>query len=345
MLGGFVFYNTNVLNEYRGRNEAGLPQAEYERRYKRFENVPQPVITAADLRVEIYPDEPAADMRGSYQLVNRTAAAIDSVHVVIDRDVDTRSISLDRAAKPAVVDDETGYRIFRLAQALQPGDSLRLSFDVTFRPRGFRGTSDIQTNVVRNGSYFDRRLLPFVGYQPALEVSGQARKRFGLAPRPLMPSPDDAEAKRHDELVRNEDGVHLEMIVGTAADQTAVVSAPLRRSWNENGRRYFHYGTDVPGRFGASVFSAKYAVVDSRWRDVELQIFHHPAHWQNRHRMLESMKASLDYYTRTFGPYQFRQLRIVEIPPYRSEEAARSRPRSPSRSRISSPASRRAAAT
>ena len=30
-LGGFVFYNTNVLNEYPGRDEGGRPQAEYER--------------------------------------------------------------------------------------------------------------------------------------------------------------------------------------------------------------------------------------------------------------------------------------------------------------------------
>ena len=151
---------------------------------------------------------------------------------------------------------------------------------MAFRPRGFRGTSAIQTDVVRNGSYFDRRLLPFVGYQPALEVSGPARKRFGLAPRPPMPAPDDAEARRHDGIVRNEEGVQLEMVVGTAADQIAVVSAPLRRSWSENGRRYFHYGTDAPGPFGASVFSARYAVIEDRWRDVGLQIFHHPKHRQ-----------------------------------------------------------------
>jgi aminopeptidase N len=124
------------------------------------------------------------------------------------------------------------------------------------------------------------------------------------------------EARRRDEVVRNEDGVRFEMVVGTAADQIAIASAPLRRSWNENGRRYFHYGTDTPGRFGGSVFSAKYAVVDGRWRDVGLQIFHHPGHPQNPRRMIESMKASLDYYTSTFGPYQFDQLRIVETPPY-----------------------------
>jgi aminopeptidase N len=236
-----------------------------------------------------------------------------------------RSMSLDRAATPDVVDDETGYRILVLEQALQPGDSTRLSFDVAFRPRGFRGTSAIQTDVVGNGTYFNRMLLPFVGYQPAMEVPGDARQGFGLAPRPPTPSAGDHEAARFDDVVRNEDSVLYEMVVGTDADQIAVVSAPLRRSWTENasagsgrsGRRYFHYGIDVPlAIFGASVFSGKYAVVEDRWRDVALQIFHHPDHRQTLGRMIESMKASLDYCTSAFGPYQFRELRIVEIPAY-----------------------------
>jgi hypothetical protein len=190
VLGGFVFYNINVLNDYRGHDEGGLPQAEYERRHGRFRNAPQPVITDADLRVEIYPDEAAADIRGSYVLANRTGAPIDAVHVVINREVDARSISLDRTTRNAIVDEETGYRILALDQALQPGDSLRLSFDVAFRPRGFRGTSGIPTAVVRNGTYIDRSLLPFVGYQPLFELSdAAARKRFGLAPQAQMPSP------------------------------------------------------------------------------------------------------------------------------------------------------------
>ena len=47
-LGGFIFYNTNVLNEYRTRDQAGSPQAEYEKRYARFEKTPQPTITDAE---------------------------------------------------------------------------------------------------------------------------------------------------------------------------------------------------------------------------------------------------------------------------------------------------------
>ena len=315
-LGSFVFYNTSVLNNNPSQNEEGRPQAEYERRYGRFEDAPQPVIVAADLHLELHPDEPAVDMRGSYQLVNHTGVAIDSVHVVVDTDIDTRSISLDRAARPVVVDEETGYRIFALEQALEPGNSLRLSFDAAFRPRGFR-SKGIQTAVVGNGTYFDRRLLPFIGYQPWFELSGDAaRKRFGLEPRPAMPGPEDAGARRYDGVVRNEDRVQVEAVVGTAADQIAIVTGALRRSWTENGRRYFHYGTDVPVPFGTAVFSGKYAVREDRWNDVALEVFHHPAHGYTVDRMVAGMKASLDYYTKVFGPYQFRQLRIVEIPPY-----------------------------
>ena len=80
-LGGFIFYNTNVLNAYLPPQKAGLPQAEYERRYARYTDLPQPVIAGAELRFEIYPDAPAVDMRGSYRLVNQTGVPIRSVHV------------------------------------------------------------------------------------------------------------------------------------------------------------------------------------------------------------------------------------------------------------------------
>jgi ABC-2 type transport system permease protein len=321
-LGGFIFYNTNVLNEYLPPQKAGLPQAEYERRYGRYRDLPQPVIAAADLRFEIYPEQAAVDMRGSYRLVNQTGAAIRSVHVETPRGpgYEVRSMTLDGGAKPEVIDGEHGYRIFALQRPLLPGDSLRFSFDVAFRPRGFpHGGS--QTTVVRNGSYFDRLLLPFIGYQPAFEVSGDSeRKRYGLPPRP-MPGPGDAAAKRYQSRFRDDDRIPVETIVGTPADQTVVVPGVLRRTWTDpsagsGGRRYFHYGTRIPDAFRTAVFSAKYAVHEGRWNDVALQIFHHPPHRYNLDRMIAGMKSSLDYYTSVFGPFPYRELRVVEIPPY-----------------------------
>jgi aminopeptidase N len=173
--------------------------------------------------------------------------------------------------------------------------------------------------VVRNGSYFDRRLLPFIGYQPGLEVSGDAeRKRYGLPPRPPMRGPGDAAAKQYQSAFRDGDRMQVETIVGTSADQIAVVPGMLRRSWTDpsTGRRYVHYASRIPETFAASVFSARYAVEKSRWKDVELEIFHHPPHRANLDRMMSGMRASLDYYTSAYGPYPYRELRIVEVPPY-----------------------------
>ncbi|MEA2489785.1 MAG: type transport system permease protein, partial [Acidobacteriota bacterium] len=316
-LGGFIFYNTNVLNAYLPPQNAGFPQAEYERRYARYKDLPQPVIAGAELRFEIYPEAPAVDMRGSYRLVNQTNAPIRSVHVETPsgRDYEVRSMKFDRNATAEVVDPEHGYRIFALERALAPGQAMQFSFDVAFRPRGFRHGGE-QTMVVRNGSYFDRRLLPFIGYQPGFEVSGDSeRKRYGLPPQP-MPGPGDAAARQYQSRFRDGDRMHVETIVGTTPDQIAVVPGMLRRSWTEKRRRYVHYASRIPETFAASVFSAKYAVENGRWGNVSLEIFHHPPHRADLARMMSAMQASLDYYTSTFGPYPYRELRIVEVPPY-----------------------------
>ena len=45
--------------------------------------------------------------------------------------------------------------------------------------------------------------------------------------------------------------------------------------------------------------------------------------------MIQSVKTGLDYFTANFGPYQFRQFRVLEFPRYRD-----SRSRSPTRCRI-----------
>jgi len=317
-LGGFIFYNTNILNEYLSWDRTGAPQAEYERRYGRYRDLPQPAMTAADLRIELYPEQTAVDMRGTYRLINRTAAAIRTVHIETPRErggYAVRSMSFDRAARPQLTDASYGYRIFELAQPLAPGEALKFRFDVSFRPRGFAERRQ-QTKVVRNGSYFDRMLLPFIGYQPFEITDAKQRDRYGLPPKKAMAAPGDADARSRQNVVRDLDRIPVETVVGTSFDQTAIVPGVLRRSWTENGRRYFHYGTREPETFATAVFSAKYAVAEGRWNHVALQVFHHPPHHANVDRMIAAMKSGLDYYTTVFGPYPYRELRIIEVPPY-----------------------------
>jgi hypothetical protein len=234
----------------------------------------------------------------------------------IDPDIRANSLSFDRGSTPALVDDESHFRIYTLERPLAPGESLQLAFDLSFRPRGFRNDRS-QTNVVENGTHFDRRWLPTIGYQPVVELTDdEPRRRRGLEPR-QRPRPDDFTARGIRWPIRNEDLVDLDAVVGTAADQTVILSPGVQReSWTKNGRRYFHFQSEGPSPFGANVFSARWAVREHRWNDVALQIFHHQEHGSDLDRTIRSMKASLEYYTREFGPYPYDELRIVEIPRY-----------------------------
>ena len=323
-LGGFVFYNTNVLNDYRtGFAEAEL-SAEYERRYGQYEGIPQPLVTGTKLHVEIHPKTRKVEVRGIYRLENRSAQAIDSVHLFVHPDVETRAVKFDRPARAALADDRLGHRIYALTEALQPGGSLQMSFEVLFAPRGFPNNG-INTSVVGNGTYFDhlggrqpshRRWLPVIGYQPSRELSDAGlRREHGLAPRPAARSLDAFEATRDP---AGREWIDFEAVIGTDEDQTAVAPGILRRTWTENGRRYFHYSTDGPVRNAYAFFSADYEVREARWNDVRIQIFHHPSHGFNLDRMVRSVRASLDYFTQHFGPYPHREIRIVEFPRYAS---------------------------
>jgi ABC-type transport system involved in multi-copper enzyme maturation permease subunit len=320
-LGGFIFYNTNLRNEYLTDDELVERRAEYERQYGKYEGIPQPVRTATTLRIEIYPHRRVATIHGSYRLVNRAAVPIDAIHLEPAFYVDTR-VTFDRPSRRVLEDVKLGHDIYALEKPLQPGDSVTLSFDVQLQRRGFRNTglpkSGAGTAILTNGSYFTGGALPVIGYQPARELwSAEDRRAHGLPRQVTLPPPGDI-----DPALAAGAAATFEAIVGTDASQIAVAPGELRRTWTEAGRRYFHYVSDVPINGLDLFFSADYAVHRERWKSpstgsgqvVDVQVFLHPGHAKHLERLLRSVRASLAYYSAQFGPYPYRFLQIVEQP-------------------------------
>ncbi|HSK18887.1 MAG TPA: hypothetical protein VK912_07090, partial [Longimicrobiales bacterium] len=308
VLGGFIFYNTNVLNEYRTTDELTERAAEYERRYGRYERIPQPRREATQLHIEIYPDRGAATIRGSYLLVNRDALPIDSVHLETLHGAETR-IAFDRPATAVLEDRTLDHSIYALREPLQPGESMMLEFEIDVEPRGFRH-GGAGTPIVPNGTHFTGRALPVIGYQPGRELmSAVDRREHGLPRQVTLPTPDDVNPD-----VASGTSATFDAVVGTAEDQVAVAPGMLRRTWTEDGRRYFHYSSDVPISGEFMFFSADYDVHRERWKDVEIQVYNDPRHTRNRDRLLRSVRASLDYFSAEFGPYPYPFLQIIEQP-------------------------------
>ena len=311
-LGGFIFYNTNVLNEYITDDELVQRRAEYERSYGQYEGKVQPQRAATRLNIDIRPSERTATIRGSYILVNRAAVPIDSVHIEPAFYVDTR-VSFDRPFRPVLVDDRLGHHIYALAEPLQPGDSLTLNFDVRLARRGFRNSGFRQSGagiaVVENGTYLQGGALPVIGYQPMRELwSANDRRKYGLPRQVTVPPPGDVDQS----VITN--AATFEAIVSTDAGQVGVAPGELRRSWSQGDRRYFQYVSDVPIGGLDVFFSADYTVHRERWKDVDIQVFVHPTHTGHLDRLLRGVRASLEYYSAQFGPYPFPFLQVVEQP-------------------------------
>ena len=314
--GGGIFYNTNILNEYLTSDDEARLLAEYERRYKQYEQLPQPRVTEVTIEADLYPESRRAEIRGDLRLANRGEQPIDQVHVLLARDLEINSFTLPNA-EIELDDREVGYRIYRLTEPLAPGATTHARFDVSVEARGFVN-SGADARLVGNGMFFENtHFVPRFGYDPHDELSDpEDRKDKGLPPRPRLPAVDDPAAADLP-FTRDADRVTFEATLSTSLDQIAIAPGELEREWTTGNRRFFHYKMDRPVFNFYAILSGRYTVARDRWGEVAIEVYYHEPHHVNVPRMIEAIKRSLDYYTANFSPYQHRVLRIVEFPRYR----------------------------
>lgn len=317
IIGGWIYYNTTVINEFHTDKRDKELRVLYETRYKQYEGLSQPRIKDVYLEADIHPEACRVDLRGELTTTNDSHESISDLHVILDPELEINHIDLPPHS--IVTDDrEIGYRICRLESPLEPGDSLILSFDFTVQQRGFRN-NDPNIRIVENGTFFDNdAYVPRFGYHRRGELADpHDRKDFDLPPRSRELPVDDADARMHMAYSHNADWINYEAVISTTSDQIAITPGYLEREWTENGRRFFHYRMDTPIVNFYSIQSGRYSVARNNWNDVAIEIYYHPRHGFNVHRIIESIQKSLEYYTTWFGPYQFRQVRIIEFPAYR----------------------------
>jgi ABC-2 type transport system permease protein len=325
-VGGWIYYNTHVLNPYHTTSEIQRARAQYEIKYKQYRSLPQPRLTDIQVDVDLYPEQSLAVFRGQEWLENEIDAPIDTVAVTIwpeDVDViprpriDVQKLSFEGGQTTVINDPALGFYLYRLATPLAPHARIALDFALAYPNPGFVN-SNPNGDIVRNGTFVNSSYLPFIGYlQDAQLADDSARHRYGLGKFPGLPKLDDVSARQNNYVSTDADWVHFEGTVSTSPDQIAIMPGYLQKEWIDNGRRYFHYKADAPILAGIfSVNSARYAARRDQWRDVKLEIYYQPGHEFDLDRMMQGMKSTLDYCTATFSPFQFRQLRIIEFPRY-----------------------------
>ena len=323
--GSFIFYNTNVRNQYLAPKDQEKLRLRYEQKYRQYKDMPQPRIVAVNLRTDIYPADRGVHIEGDYWLKNKHSQPIDTVLLMLVQNPRVRQLTLGQPAARLLLNDSLArLRMYRLASPLAPGDSLKMSMVLDYREQGFPNSGS-NTDLVQNGTFFNSRYLPGLGYQEGGELSDDdVRKRNGLKPKDRARPATDLAARQNNGLSADADWIRFETVVSTSADQTAIAPGRLLKDWTKDGRHYFHYKMEQPMLNFYTFLSGRYEVYKAAWQDtagrrtVPIEIYYQPGHEYNLKRMAEAVQASLSYYSRNFSPYQHSQVRIIEFPKYAS---------------------------
>jgi ABC-2 type transport system permease protein len=315
--GAYAYHNFAQLNRYETSDELEKYQADYERKYLKYEHLPMPAVTRVTLDVQLYPKQRRMITQGLYQLQNKTSAPIRDVHVR-SGSRDARFLKLAIAGARLVYDDpKFGYRIYRFATPLAPGATSELSFTSEIWHRGFRAQSPA-TDVIENGTFANNfSFAPQIGMDQNGLLQDRAKRRRQHLPAELRPAKlEDMSATRENYI--HADWVMSDITLSTDADQVPIAPGNQVSDVIRNGRRTARFVSPAPILNFFSIQSADYKVATRVHNGIKLSVYYHAGHEWNVPKMLNAMGTALDYYRAHFGPYQFNYARIIEFPGYAS---------------------------
>jgi ABC-2 type transport system permease protein len=315
--GAYGYYNIKVLNWYQTGDEAEKWTADYERKYLKYEKLPQPAITHVALDVQLFPNERRMVTEGRYDLVNKTSAPLNEIHVR-KGDQSIEWLKLDVAgAYLAMEDPKFGYRIYRFDKPLAPGAATTLTFKSRLWRRGFPAFNP-QTDIIENGTFANNsEFAPVIGMNRNILLGDRAKRRRQHLPPELRPAKlEDTSATGKNYI--GSDWVTSDIKLTTDAGQTPIAPGARVSDTTANGRRTAHFVSTAPILNFFSIQSADYRVASIVHNGIRESVFYHAGHDWNVPKMLRAMSTSLDYYRSHFGPYQFNYARIIEFPGYQS---------------------------
>jgi hypothetical protein len=311
----WIRHNTQVLNQYLTVTQQEDLAERYEKELKGpYEPLSQPRVTEVKYEIDLMPERRSMELRGTQTLVNRDTVPQSELCLNPAEGYET-TIQLERGQLRKDLSD-LYYQVYQLEPPLQPGESLQMKYTVRYAARGFENNVT-RLEIVQNGTFFNNSICPQIGYQNERQLQDRnERRKRGLGAPELMPplDPGNLKARSQNYISTSSDWVNVETIISTSPDQTAVAPGSLLRTWEQNGRKYFHYKVDHPSLNFYSFISARYEVARDEWNGVQTEVYYHPEHSWNVPNMMRSIHKSLEYCSKNFGPYRHKQARIIEFP-------------------------------
>lgn len=324
-----IVYNTRVLNEYHTVAQTNQLHADYELRYGQYAGAPVPTMTKLNAAVDIFPQQRKLTIDAQLEVTNKTDQPIKRFLIsmpgynpVLVNNPGYSPIDFNVEIEGGTfgpVDGALNTHWFEFDQPLLPGEQRKGRYTNQLHQQGFTD-KPATIQIIGNGTFIQNaETFPRFGYRPNEQLLDPAqRKKRGLAATPRGHKLEDSshyqQSISETMLGLSSGYLEFETTVSTVSDQIAIAPGYLQKEWIEDNRRYFHYKMDAPIENYFTWLSGRYDTLKTHHNGVDISIYHHPAHNMNIERMQQAVKDSIDYYSNSFGPYQHRQSRIIEMP-------------------------------
>lgn len=317
--GGWLFYNTQVINTYSSSKQEEEDAISYEKKYKKYANMLLPHTTDIEYNIDIFPQERDMHVKAIWWVKNPHNQPIMELHFNMQ---DAKNVKLVvPKSKLTTEDKDLNYNIYKLNKPLQPNDSIQLSYEADFINDGIENEVSF-TALTHNGSFIhDYDFMPMIGYMSSREIGDKNTRRQKELPakeRMAKLKRNCADHCQTSYISNSATWVNLKTNISTAGDQIAIAPGSLAKEWKKDGRNYYTYQLKKASLNFFSFISAEYLVKRDKVNGIDVEIYYDKKHPYNVDKMAEAVKKSLAYYTENFGPYYHEQCRIIEFPRYAS---------------------------
>ncbi|RHW75137.1 M1 family aminopeptidase [Colwellia sp. RSH04] len=316
--GSVIHYNTRVINEYVIADDREDSQAEYEHKYVAHIHDAIPTITKTHAKVDIFPEERLIEALAEISLTNTSDSPIEKFLVSKPRFTDKWNVEIS-GGKLGELDEDFDTAWFIFDEPLQPGEVRTGKLTAVRAHHGFSdGGNDF--TLVNNGTFIDNyTLFPTFGYRQDWQLSDRHdRRNHELEPLKRANKLEDSKFYNESFFGNGVGFIEFEATISTSEEQFAIAPGYLQSEKVVDGRKIYHYKMNAPMVNFYSFMSAKLAAKKEQYKGIDIEVYYHEKHGMNVDRMIESVRDSIDYFTENFGPYQHKQMRIIEFPGYRS---------------------------
>ena len=316
--GAQIYYNTRVLNDFYTKDQLEDLQVEYEQKFVQYKDDPLPIITDVDLNVEIYPQQRKMIATANVLITNTSDQAIKRFLVSKPDNSPQWSVKIAGGDITEQLPDYSSAW-FEFTQPLMPGEVRKGELSVERSHQGF-ADSRTDTKLVANGTFIDNwRLFPRFGYNDSYQLTDKhERRKRGLPELQRANKLEDTQYYKQSMFGANGGFINFAATITTDESQFAIAPGYLKSETVTDGRRTFRYEMDSPIINFYAILSARLESKKITHNGVNVEVYYHQDHAWNVDRMIESVTDSIDYFSAEFGPYQHKQMRIIEFPGYES---------------------------